>query len=76
MTTFLLAVAVAFDARAEAAPVHWTETNVMIELPFTSTEAHKDPFNDVTLDVVFTDPNGKDFRVPAFWAGGTTWKVR
>ena len=35
-----------------------------------------DPFNDVQLDVVFTDPHGSEHVVPAFWAGEQTWRVR
>src|SRR5690242_3684175 len=53
-----------------------TQANVMIEIPFTSPRSFNDPFNEVTLDVLFTDPTGKEFRVPAFWAGGNSWKVR
>ena len=59
-----------------AEPDHQTEANVMIELPFAAGETYKDPFTEVTLDVIFTDPNGKELRVPAFWAGGALWKVR
>lgn len=51
-------------------------TNVFVELPFTAQAEHEDPFNSVTLDVVFTDPAGHELRVPAFWAGGKNWKVR
>ena len=29
-----------------------------------------------SLDAVFKAPNGADLRVPAFWAGDQTWKVR
>ena len=65
----------AFDPAAAAA-AHRTATNVMIELPFTAAGTYKDAFNEVTLDVIFTDPGGNDLRVPAFWAGGATWKVR
>ena len=36
-----------------------SEANVMVELPFAATNEHVDPFNTVTLDVVFTDPNGQ-----------------
>ncbi|MES1159876.1 MAG: DUF5060 domain-containing protein, partial [Bacteroidota bacterium] len=50
--------------------------NRMVELTFTSTRNYSDPFNQVTLDVLFTDPKGHEFLVPAFWNGGTTWKVR
>jgi hypothetical protein len=53
-----------------------TEANVVLEIPFTAGRAHADPFNEVTLDVVFTDPAGKTWKVPAFWAGGANWKVR
>ena len=71
----LLALAVStFDAAA--APAQRTSTNVMIELPFTAANIYKDAFNDVTLDAIFTDPKGKELRVPAFWSGGATWKVR
>src|SRR3954463_8803036 len=52
------------------------EANVMIELSFTASNTHDDPFNTVSLDVVFTTPNNKTLRVPAFWAGGDKWKVR
>ena len=49
----------------------------MAELSFTAARPHADPFRDVTLDVVFTAPDGKTtFRVPAFWAGKDVWKVR
>jgi hypothetical protein len=53
-----------------------TEANVPVELTFTARDAYVDPFNQVTLDVLFTDPAGTVRRVPAFWAGGKTWKVR
>jgi hypothetical protein len=60
-------------ARA-AAPT--TPANMPVELSFTARGAYVDPFNQVTLDALFTDPAGTVRRVPAFWAGGRTWKVR
>jgi hypothetical protein len=48
----------------------------MVEVQFEAQAAHEDPFNSVSVDVVFTDPNGKELKVPAFWAGGKSWKVR
>ena len=60
--------------RSVAAPT--TQANVMVELKFKSAKAYDDPFNQVRLDVVFTDPRSKEFRVPAFWAGGKVWRVR
>ncbi|MDB6125258.1 MAG: alpha-L-rhamnosidase family protein [Pedosphaera sp.] len=53
-----------------------TEANVMVELTFTAKQSYIDPFNQVTLDVVFVDPKGHELRVPAFWAGTNLWKVR
>lgn len=53
-----------------------TEANVMVELTLTASGAHADPFNEVTLDVVFSDPKGSELRVPAFWGGANIWKAR
>ncbi|MBS0664741.1 MAG: DUF4038 domain-containing protein [Verrucomicrobia bacterium] len=53
-----------------------TAANVPCELSFQAQQRYADPFNTVVLDVVFTDPDGASLRVPAFWAGGHTWKVR
>src|SRR5437016_1191690 len=50
--------------------------NVVSEWTFTAAKEHADAFNNVELDAVFTDPKGAAHRVPAFWAGGKTWKVR
>ena len=53
-----------------------TEANRMVEFTFESAKPYQDPFNEVTLDAVFSDPSGVKRRVPAFWAGGMTWRVR
>jgi hypothetical protein len=49
--------------------------NTASEWEFTSGKSYRDPFNEVTLDVVFQGPGGEQ-RVPAFWAGERTWRVR
>src|SRR4051812_33164136 len=46
------------------------------ELSFSSTKTYSDPGNEVVLDVVFVGPGGLEHRVPAFWAGAHTWRVR
>jgi hypothetical protein len=53
-----------------------TQANVMVETALVSSAAYSDPFNQLTVDVIFTDPQGTDLRVPAFWAGSNVWKVR
>ena len=50
--------------------------NCVTEWAYTSGTAYRDPFNEVQLDVVFTDPSGGEHVVPAFWAGEQTWRVR
>jgi len=52
------------------------EANVMGELTFHAQRTYTDPFNQVSLDAVFTDPSGRELRVPAFWDGGDVWKAR
>jgi hypothetical protein len=52
------------------------DANLVIELTFTSQADHEDPFNQIELDVVFRAPDGASLRVPAFWAGGKTWRMR
>ncbi len=53
-----------------------TEANVMVEFTLKAERAYTDPFNDLKLDVVFTDPLAKELRVPAFWVGGNVWRLR
>jgi hypothetical protein len=53
-----------------------TTQNVAAEWTFPSAIRYDDPFNDVTLDVIFTASDGQQLRMPAFWAGDHTWRVR
>ena len=78
--TSLVVCIVATGLSGSATPVNaaakTTPANVMTELTFDSAKDYSDPFNQVELDVAFIDPSGKEFRVPAFWGGGKTWRVR
>lgn len=53
-----------------------TPQNRVAEWSLSSGKSYADPFNEVTLDVLFTDPDGETLRVPAFWAGEQVWRVR
>ncbi|MDP6779165.1 MAG: DUF4038 domain-containing protein [Candidatus Latescibacteria bacterium] len=53
-----------------------TECNRATEWSFISSKTHADPFNDVELDVIVTGPDGGEQRVPAFWSGDRSWRVR
>jgi hypothetical protein len=48
----------------------------IVELTFVSSKTYPDPFNEIELDVEFADPQGQKRRIPAFWAGENTWRVR
>ena len=71
MLSLMVALLLALPPSAAA-----VEANRMAEVSFESTKNYADPFNEVTLDAVFTTPDGKTMRVPAFWAGGKQWRVR
>jgi len=48
----------------------------MVEWSYSSGKQYNDPFTEVELDVIFTTPAGNQQRVPAFWAGENTWRIR
>ena len=48
----------------------------MHEISFTAQAAYAYPFNDASLDVTFTGPDGAEMVMPGFWDGGDTWRVR
>lgn len=50
--------------------------NCMTEWSYVSAETYVAPSNEIELDAVFTDPDGQEKRVPAFWGGGNVWRVR
>ncbi|HOQ67753.1 MAG TPA: DUF4038 domain-containing protein [Candidatus Atribacteria bacterium] len=54
----------------------YTKQNCMVEWSYTSSKKYGDPFNEVELSAVVTDPDGQARTVPAFWAGGQTWCIR
>ena len=45
------------------------------EFGFVSGRPIADPTR-LEVDVVFTAPDGGEFRVPAYWAGDGEWRVR
>lgn len=56
--------------------MYYSSQNCMTEWSFESAKTYEDPFNEVTLDVIFTGPDGETQTVPTFWAGEQTWRVR
>lgn len=65
----------ALKASPAAAPEK-VEANHVTEISLGSSKPYANPFMEVELDAVVTQPDGKQLRVPAFWAGGNDWKFR
>jgi hypothetical protein len=81
--TILFAAVLAVAAQAgraaaggETASAVHTAANVMVEITLTASREYRNPFREVTLDALFETPQGRTLKVPAFWAGGRTWKIR
>jgi hypothetical protein len=71
LTAFLLLSAA---TQAGAAPPS-TAQERMVEWTIESHKTYPDPFNDVDVDVIFSDGK-QSWRVPTFWRGGNRWTVR
>ncbi len=63
-------------SRSESGQTLYAVERNVVEWAYSSGKAYADPFNDIELDVVISDPQGREHRVPAFWAGGQVWRVR
>ena len=48
----------------------------VFEAQFTSTVMYQNPFQDVTVTVEFTAPDGKHLSQAAFWDGANVWRLR
>jgi len=47
-----------------------------VEIELAGEQSHANPYTDVDIWCDFEDERGTVLRRPAFWAGGSTWKVR
>ncbi len=53
-----------------------TQANCVTEVTLTTEKTYSNPFMEITLDALVTAPDGRQFKVPAFWAGGNAWRFR
>jgi hypothetical protein len=67
-------VSLALMARANAG--QRVETNRVAEIALVSEKTYANPFTEIRLDAIVTQPDGKQLRAPAFWAGGNRWCFR
>src|ERR1700733_6140342 len=71
-----MAIGLKAQSQMASADVRMAEQHEPIEWGYTSQKTYSDPFNEVDVDVVFTNETGGQWRVPTFWAGGNEWRVR
>ena len=69
-------IAIACCAGLTHAESNRTEANRVIEIELRSETQYKNPFTEIELDAIVTQPNGNQLRVPGFWAGGDRWCFR
>lgn len=50
--------------------------NVPTEISLYGSGSYSDVFNEIEVGVIFKGPDGREWNVPAFWAGGTTFCAR
>ncbi|HTB96860.1 MAG TPA: DUF4038 domain-containing protein [Terracidiphilus sp.] len=78
--TFVKALAASAVAQTVSAPGRADErfatTGMCTEWAYSSGKGYADPFNQVEVDAVVTLPSGEEERVPGFWSGDSTWRVR
>lgn len=48
----------------------------VVEIALTSSGSYADPFEEVDVTATFLGPHGETITRPAFWDGGSTWKIR
>ena len=46
------------------------------EQSFESAASYANPLQEASLTAVFTSPSGVKLKVPGFWDGGKTWRIR
>ncbi len=61
---------------AQAAGAMQIQANRVAEITLDSAITYENPFVDIELDAVVTQPDGKRLRIPMFWAGGNRWCLR
>jgi hypothetical protein len=73
LLTLTLGLLLSLSAQAKETKI---EANRVAEVSLVSAKPYANPFMEVEVDAVVTRPDGKQLRVPAFWAGGDDWKFR
>lgn len=52
------------------------EVNRVFQIELVSQKTYDNPYRDLNLDAIVLGPDGRQLRIPAFWAGGNRWCFR
>ena len=63
-------------ATASAALDLKTTVHTVVEWSATGTRPRSDPWGELEVDAIVRNAAGREWRVPAFWSGGSTWRFR
>ena len=74
--TLAASAVVSSVARPGVAEERVATAGMATEWAYESGKQYSDPFNQVEVDAIVTLPSGGEERVPAFWGGGSSWRVR
>lgn len=53
-----------------------TMQNVVAEWQYETGTVYGEPFHEIEIRAVVTDPEGRERTIPGFWGGGGVWKFR
>jgi len=78
-TKFVAFVSIVFSGLSvvvQAAGAVKVQANRVAEVALISEKTYKNPFVEIELNAVITQPDGNKLLVPMFWAGGRRWCLR
>jgi len=73
VTTVLVFSSTLFTRASELSKV---EANQVVQVILVSAKTYENPFVEIELNAVVTQPDSNKLRVPMFWAGGKRWCLR
>ncbi len=76
LTCFMLASIFIFSPNKAFAADYSVQQWKTVEISLTSSKTYADPFNNVDVTATFTGPGGVTIVRPAYWSGGTNWRIR
>jgi len=76
LIAFISIVFCGLSVFVQAAGAMKVQANRVVEVALISGKTYKNPFVEIELNAVVTQPDSNKLRVPMFWAGGNRWCLR